>query len=447
MKHLFFFMLALCAGIPVFAGGSLSVTEDATVEMLRKDFGVKFTDDNRIVVFKSGQEKFDDLFLAIRAARHTIHLEYFNFRNDSISKALFALLEQKAAEGVKVRALFDGFGNSSNDRPLRDRHIERIRAEGVELYYFDPVVFPWINHAYHRDHRKIVVIDGMIAYTGGMNVADYYIKGKPELGDWRDLHVRVEGSAVGELQKVFLDFWNKVTWQNVQGADLYPGYKDARKYFPMLKRDEDASAGRKKVGVVNRIPHVTTDIIRNTFCSLLDNAQHSVRVVNPYFTLSKKTIRAFKRALARGINVEIMVSEKSDIKITPRIVEYNANLLMKYGAKVFFYQGGFHHSKAMMVDDRLTFIGSANLNSRSMAYDYECNLLIDDSCTTRDLLEIFDRDKITRCFLLTPEYREQMSKWTKAKGWMFNIFRPFVYEPKVQRESRNRPASPLELNL
>ena len=108
----------------------------------------------------SGQEKFDDMFRAIRQAKKSIHLEYFNFRNDSIANLLFSLLEERARAGVEVRALFDAFGNSSNNRPLKRQHLDTIRAKGIEIYEFDPITFPWINHVFARDHRKIVVIDG-----------------------------------------------------------------------------------------------------------------------------------------------------------------------------------------------------------------------------------------------------------------------------------------------
>lgn len=141
------------------------------VDCLRKN-GVSFSNNNSVTLLMSGQEKFDDLFQAIRNARHSIHLEYFNFRNDSIARKLFTLLAERARNGVEVRALFDAFGNSSNNRPLKRSHLDSIRAMGIEIYKFDPIVFPWVNHVFSRDHRKIVVIDGRIAYTGGMNVAD-----------------------------------------------------------------------------------------------------------------------------------------------------------------------------------------------------------------------------------------------------------------------------------
>ncbi len=396
------------------------------VNFLQEDFGVKFTGNNRLVVFKTGKEKFDDLLPALRAAKQSIHLEYFNFRNDSISKELFAILVRKAAEGVKVRALFDGFGNSSNNRPLRARHLDSLRARGVEIYEFDPIRFPWINHVFHRDHRKIVVIDGVVAYTGGMNVADYYITGKPEFGEWRDIHTRVEGDAVGELQKVFLNFWNRVTHQNVHGAEYYPGERDARNDFGMLKQDSTPTAGSKIIGVVNRDPCETPRIIHDTFVHAIEHAEKQILIINPYFTLCRHIKRALKKAARRGVDVQIMVSQKSDIPVTPRVVEYNAHKLMKAGAKVYFFTGGFHHSKIMMVDSLYAFVGSANLNSRSLSFDYECNMLVADRYTTAQLQEIFYHDRDTRCFMLTPELWKNWGRWKKAKGWIFHFLSPFV---------------------
>lgn len=427
-RTLFFFLLTYFSYLPAFAKGlRTSHKSDTTiVNFLREDFGVKFTGNNRVVIFKTGKEKFDDLFPAVRAAKESIHLEYFNFRNDSISRELFILLVKKAAEGVKVRALFDGFGNSSNNRPLRSRQLDSLRARGVEIYEFDPMRFPWLNHAFHRDHRKIVVIDGKVAYTGGMNVADYYITGKPEFGEWRDIHTRVEGDAVGELQKVFLTFWNKVTGQDVQGAEYYPGEADARADFPMLRPDTTATAGRKIVGVVNRDPFSSPRIIHDTFVHAIHTAQKQIWIINPYFTLCRHIKRALKRAARRGVDVQIMVSSKCDIPVTPRIVEYNAHKLMKAGVKMFFFQGGFHHSKIMMVDSLYSFVGSANLNSRSLSYDYECNLLIDDVPTTQQLRSIFIHDRDTRCFQLTPAIWKSWSGWKKFQGWFFHFLSPFV---------------------
>ena len=123
-------------------------------------------------------------------------------------------------EGVKVRALYDGFGNSSNNKPLRKKHLKKIRANGIEIYEYKPLKFPWVHAIFNRDHRKIVIIDGQIAYTGGMNVADYYIKGTEVVGEWHDMHCRIDGSEVNTLQKIFLKMWNKVSGQNVHSTEF-----------------------------------------------------------------------------------------------------------------------------------------------------------------------------------------------------------------------------------
>ncbi len=409
--------------------------DTAVVRYLQTEWGVRFSANNRISLFKTGQEKFDDLFRAVRQARSTIHLEYFNFRNDSISAALFDLLAERAAAGVKVRAMFDGFGNSSNDQPLKKHHLTDLRARGIEIYEFDPMRFPWINHALHRDHRKIVVIDGVVAYTGGMNVADYYIKGKPEFGEWRDIHARVEGEAVGELQRVFLHHWNNYTGQSVSGPDLYPGYRDAAQLFDSLATDCDATAGAKLIGIVDRDPATTAHITHDTFVKIIDSAQRRIVLINPYFTLCGHIRRAFRRAVKRGVRLEVMVSAKSDIPITPRIVEYNVHKLMKAGAEIYVFEGGFHHSKIMMADDECAFIGSANLNSRSLSFDYECNLFVADAPTTQHLLDIFETDRATRCFRLTPERWKQMSRMKRFEGWFFHFLAPFVESEQAPRNA------------
>lgn len=433
MKRIVRLFRCLCATAwlaAVLGGTALCAQEavrcdSAVVDVLRREHHIRFTTNNRIVPLESGQEKFDDLFKAVRDARESIHLEYFNFRNDSISTELFTLLAQKAKEGVEVRALFDGFGNRSNNRPLRSRHLRLLREHGVEIYEFDPVRFPYLNHALSRDHRKIVVIDGMVAYIGGMNVADYYINGKEEFGAWHDFHMRVEGDAVGELQSIFLHIWNQTARQQVRGPQYYPGCADARERFADLKPDTTATAGHKMVGVVNREPRITPTVVRETFLAAINAAQRHIQIINPYLTLNRKLRRALRRAAGRGVEVEVMVSEKSDIPITPRIVEYNANKLMRGGVKVYVFQGGFHHTKVMAVDGQLAYAGSANLNSRSLAWDYECNLLVADTCFAQQIGDLFERQKPS-CYLLTPERRRQMPLGQRAAGWFFHFLQPFV---------------------
>lgn len=168
-----------------------------------KQRNIPLTQHNQLELLPSGREKFNSLFEAIKQAKHHIHMEYFNFRSDSIAKEMFTLLAEKAKEGVKVRTMFDAFGNFSNNRPLKKEHLKMLNERGIEIVKFDPIRFPYINHVFCRDHQKIVIIDGKVGYTGGMNIADYYINGLPEIGAWRDMHIRIEGPAVEQLQQAF----------------------------------------------------------------------------------------------------------------------------------------------------------------------------------------------------------------------------------------------------
>lgn len=398
---------------------------DSTIVRQLREEGIRFSDNNSVTLLMSGQEKFDDMFCAIRQARSSVHLEYFNFRNDSIASLLFDLLAEKAKEGVEVRALFDGFGNDSNNQPLLKKHIKAIRKRGIEIYEFDPIRFPWINHVLHRDHRKIVVIDGQIAYTGGMNVADYYIKGTPQVGEWRDMHCRIDGDEVNTLQAIFLRIWNKTAKQNIHGAKYFRGIRGGY-YFHNLKPDTCCTAGHKMVGIINREPRTSNKIIRQFYINAINDAKDSIKLVNPYLTLTGKLKRALKRAVKRGVKVEVMVSAKSDIPLTPDCVFYNVHKLMKHGVDVYIYEPGFHHTKIIMVDGMFCTVGSANLNSRSLRFDYEENAVIIDPCTTAELSHMFDHDK-TRSFKLTPEkWKEFRTGWQKFVGWFAHFLAPVL---------------------
>ena len=398
---------------------------DSTIVRQLREEGIRFSDNNSVTLLMSGQEKFDDMFCAIRQARSSVHLEYFNFRNDSIASLLFDLLAEKAKEGVEVRALFDGFGNDSNNQPLLKKHIKAIRKRGIEIYEFDPIRFPWINHVLHRDHRKIVVIDGQIAYTGGMNVADYYINGTPQVGEWRDMHCRIDGDEVNTLQAIFLRIWNKTARQNVHGAKYFRGIRGGY-YFHDLKPATCCTAGHKMVGIINREPRTSNKIIRQFYFNAINDAKDSIKLVNPYLTLTGKLKRALKRAVKRGVKVEVMVSAKSDIPLTPDCVFYNVHKLMKHGVDVYIYEPGFHHTKIIMVDGMFCTVGSANLNSRSLRFDYEENAVIIDPCTTAELSHMFDHDK-TRSFKLTPEkWIEFRSGWQKFIGWFAHFLAPVL---------------------
>ena len=385
-------------------------TSDTRIVNQMSSLGVKFYEGNEVKLIMSGKDKFDLLFEDIRQAKSSVHLEYFNFRNDSIASLLFDILREKRKQGVEVRALFDGFGNDSNNQPLKKHHLKSLRNDSIDIHEFDPVRFPWVNHIWPRDHRKIVVIDGRIAYTGGMNVADYYIVGTKQVGEWRDMHCRIEGPVVNELQDIFIRIWQKVTKEQLTD----------KKYFQAQEK------GDKMVGIANREPNKTNKIMRQFYINALDDAQDSVQIINPYFTLTPSVKKAIHRAIKRGVKVDILVSAKSDIPLTPDAVFYNVHKLMKKGANIWLYQPGFHHSKIMMVDGRFCTVGSTNLDARSLRYDYEVNALIINKEVTQELQDMFIRDTKKSVKLTPEEWNKFRTGWQKFRGWFAQLFTPFM---------------------
>lgn len=385
-------------------------SDSLIVSEMRKE-GVVFTHTNEVHLLMSGKEKFADMFEAIRQAKSSIHMEYFNFRNDSIANLLYDLLRTKCQEGVEVRCVFDGFGNDSNNQPLKKSHIKALRDSGIQIYEFDPIRFPWVNHIWPRDHRKIVVIDGQIGYTGGMNVADYYLVGTEQVGEWRDMHCRIEGPAVNELQRIFVRFWKRVAKEELTDP----------KYF-----QANPNAGTKMVAIATREPNKTNKIMRRFYIKALDSARDSVKIVNPYFVPTPSVMKALKRTAQRGVKMDIIMSSHYDVPLVPDGVYRNLHKLMKRGAHIWRYKPGFHHSKIMMVDGKYCTVGSTNLDARSLRFDYEINAFIIDSLTTHQLERKFIDDTQKCDYIDEAEYQRSRTNWQKFRGFLASLLTPWL---------------------
>ena len=367
--------------------GYAQQADERTIADFRQ-MGLPFYEGNEVKLLTTGPIKFEDMFVEIEKARRFIHMDYFKFQEDSICGVLFELLKRKAREGVKIRIVYDGFGNQCSDLPLTKDFLANVRAAGIEIEAFDKFRFPWINHVWHRNHHKITIIDGSVCYTGGMNVADYYLHGKPKVGEWRDMHIRLCGPIVEGYEQIFERMWYVATDELLQpGAFVGP----------------DRSGDRVLLALADRIPRLSPDMMRKTYCSAINNAQHLIQIINPYPCLSNPIRKALNDALARGVKVQFMVSEKSDGQANADVTGLEMKKLMKRGAEIYYYQGGFHHSKVMMIDGLFCTVGTTNLDARSLKFDYEVNSFIFSSKTTAELQEVFRKDVEQHCYLLTPE--------------------------------------------
>lgn len=377
----FFFVLLWCETL--FAQNS--------AELTMRDFrqmGIPFYEGNEVVILPTGEEKFDDMFAAIEGARNYIHLDYFKFQEDGICNKLFDLLQEKAHEGVKVRVLFDAFCNKNSEKPLSRDFIKRMRASGLEIYPFDVVRFPWVNHLMHRNHHKIAIIDGKFLYSGGMNVADYYLYGKPVVGEWRDMHFKAKGSIIDGYEKTFAMMWETATGEKLETLE---------------HKASGTEQGKILIAYADRVPRVSPSIIRDTYCAAIDNARSMVQIVNPYPYLLGSVKESIYNALDRGVRVQFIASTRGDHNAGTNLTGAEMKKLMDRGAEVYLYEGGFHHSKYMVVDSIFCTIGTANLDARSLYYDYEVNSFFFDEKVSKQLQTVFEKDKAQKCTLLTPE--------------------------------------------
>ncbi len=383
-------------------------SSEATRQALAK-LGAEFYDQCHVELLPTADEKFKALFNDIAAAREYIHLDYFKFQNDSICHCLFDLLAHKVEQGVHVRIVFDAVGNQYSDLPLDKDYLKEIRARGIEIYAFDPMRFPWVHHLVHRNHHKIAVIDGRVAYSGGMNVADYYLHGKPHIGEWRDMHLRLSGPVVGGYEHLFEVMWYDVSGELLSHASLLP---------------YSSEATSTSVALVSRMPRHHSDNMRKAIAAAIDNAHNVVQIVNPYTTLTHTVRKALYRALKRGVRLQIMVSYNGDAAVTQNVQAIEMYKLMKRGAEVYYYEGGFHHSKVMTIDNTFCCVGTTNMDGRSLRNDYEVSLFVFDAAATQKLQEIFYRDVQEHCFMLTPAlWKERFSVGQRFCGRFFTPIR------------------------
>lgn len=382
----------------------------AQVSKIRQDFidfGFPWYEHCTMKILPGAKEKFKDLEPAISQAKHYIHIEYYKWYNDSIGRHLLDALAKAAQRGVKVRILYDAFGCSGKDPNVTGDFISRYRSQGLDLVGWDPMRFPYINHALHRLHRKMVVIDGRMVYTGGLNIADYYIHGKPELGKWADMHARLEGPIVDEYQRLFADMWYRETGEFLDS--LAYRSPDAHLY--------DESKEGYEAFVVDREPGKKSARIRQSYISCLDNAQKRVRIINPYVILVSSVRKALRRCIERGVEVEILLGHKGDNLISEVSTAREIYSLARRGAKVWLCRECFHHDKVMIVDDSLCTVGTANLDARSLSFDYEVNAYFFSPEYCSQLNEYFNHHKHCAVMLTEDNWKELYPRSKRRLGW------------------------------
>ncbi len=328
-------------------------------ELGRSLCGATFYPDNRVEVYSYGRDKFEALFNDIRAAEEYIHLQYYIIEDDHIGRALRDALIERAKAGVKVRVIYDDFGCWGVSR----KFFRSMREAGIDIHPFFKVVFPpFATRINWRNHRKLAVIDGEVAYVGGMNVADRYIDGGSKFGCWRDTHMRITGPAVAAVQYSFAVDWS------FMGQSLLQEPVDMS-----LPKGPGEAAGLQmmRCGPTSEWSNVSLYMLK-----AIGNAKKRVYIQTPYFLPTDAMLSALQAAALSRVDVRVMIPLKSDSS-TLTLASYSYIMeCLRAGIKIYLFEAGMLHSKTMMIDDRLSAIGSANIDFRSFEHNFEETMFI-----------------------------------------------------------------------
>ncbi|TLX77800.1 cardiolipin synthase [Labilibacter sediminis] len=362
---------------------------------------------NKVTLLNNGDAKFAELLKELEKAQRFIHLQYYIFSNDEIGSKIKSILLKKAEEGVEVRIIVDDVGSWE----LKSKYFKELRKAGIEIYSFLQVQFPiFTSKVNYRNHRKIVVIDGLVGFVGGINVADRYIKGDPSYGIWRDTHIKVEGDAVNSLQNIF-----SIDWYFVSQVELAD-----KKYFPVKE-----PVGNKMVQISTSGPDTDWPGIMMGFFKMISTARDYVYISTPYFMPNESVSMALKTASMGGVDVRIIIPEKSDAFITKLSSMSYIKEMMLSGVKFYFYQKGFIHSKVIVSDDVVASIGSANMDFRSFEQNFEVTAFIYDKDFTLKVKETFVEDFADSDRVILSEWRKRPVK-QKVKESIARLFSPLL---------------------
>jgi len=350
----------------------------AIAELIR-DRSLRFTEGNRVELYDTGRTALAAMLSAVEGARRRIHLETYILRADGIGRRFLDALERRARSGVEVRLLYDGFGSFG----LEESALEALRAAGGDVVAFNPLARIWPRFApRRRDHRKILVVDGALAFTGGLNIGDEYVSGLAggsQGGEWRDAHVRIEGPCVRDLEAVFLE-----SWFRADGPALD---------WPALLEPANLRVGNVLCAVLSDGPAHRRRRMRELLISALREAERDVRLVSPYFAPGRRVLEVLAEASARGVRVVLLLAgDRTDHPSLQRAARAVLPGLLERGVRVHEYDAEMMHAKLACFDETWAIVGTSNLDRQSFEHSYEVNLVIEDAGVAKRLRDRIDAD-------------------------------------------------------
>lgn len=369
--------------------------------------GSPYYEGNKVELFDNGHDKFESLIADISRARRYINIEYYIISNDNIGTRVADALVERSLAGVKVRIIYDSVGSFKTP----GKFFKKLKAAGIEAYPFFKVVFPPFGTRVNwRNHRKIAVIDGEVGYIGGMNIADRYVNGGKSFPLWRDLHLRVTGPGVAALQQSFAVDWNFMGQPLIEEA------------LPTEKEGFPGSTGIQLLtgGPVNQWMNLTL-----MFQQAISTARKLVWLQTPYFLPTEGLLHALQIASLSKVDVRIMLPRRSDSDMLRWASFSYIQECLRAGIKVYLYDKGMLHSKAIIVDDEFSTVGSTNFDFRSFEHNFEANLLVyskEFNATMRDRFLEDQRD----CIRVNPATWRKRPYLEKGLESVMRLFAPIL---------------------
>ncbi|OGW05592.1 MAG: cardiolipin synthase [Nitrospinae bacterium RIFCSPLOWO2_01_FULL_39_10] len=309
---------------------------------------------NRVTLLKDGREAFPSMISAIEGASSTINLETYMLRSDNTGWRFGEILAKKSSEGVEVNIIYDSLGSLD----CGEDFLQFLQSRGINILEYNPIA-PWKKgwRWLKRNHRKILVVDGRIGFTGGINIADDYADPSEGGKGWRDTHIKIEGPAVRELQRLFLSTWKKSAGE--------------KKYFPYL-----GEAGDTPVQIVGSRERRNRKGIKKAYIRAIKNSKEGIYLTNAYFVPDRGILRAIRNACKRGVEIVLILPGVSDVKVVQYASRSLYSRLLSQGVKIYEREGKVLHSKTAVIDGIWSTIGSYNMDHRSYLYDLEVNAII-----------------------------------------------------------------------